>query len=398
MEENKKITKISSHRVPRIHMGLILLVFISIYLIFHLITFTTGKHIAVTEVKQGQIVTDNRFTALALRDETLVEADGSGEAYYYLPQESRVKKNETVVSLDSTGDLISEINNGKEDSSSLSDDQKLTLTELLKSFNEAYSSDSFISTYYLKQNAADYLSLINGEKVKKSLKKNLKSLVSEGSVTNVTAPEAGLLCLSYDNLNGLTEDSFTKDSFDESALKTTEVSTGDNVSKGDTAFRLVTDDNWKLVMPISDSLADDLKSESAIKIRFERDGTTVWGSPHIIERDGSNYLILDLDDSMDRFSDSRFLDIELLFDNESGLKVPNSSIVTKTETGSDGTYVKTYGVYLANKGYTQYVKVKLLYKNGQYCIIEPVSDNALKLYDYIVLDASGVKNGELLNN
>ncbi|MGN0240382.1 MAG: HlyD family efflux transporter periplasmic adaptor subunit [Candidatus Weimeria sp.] len=397
MEDNKKVTKMP-HRVSMPRIEVILFICVFIYIIFHMVSYFSGKHIAVTEVKQGEIVTDNRFTALALRDETLVPSDASGEAYYYLPHESRVKKNETVVSLDKTGDLIREINNGTEDKLSLTDDQKQDITELLSSFNEAYSPDDFSSTYYLKQNASDYLALVKGEKVKKSLSKNIKSLVSDGSVTNVTAPEPGLLCLSYDNLNGLTEDTFTKDSFDESALKTTEVSTGDNLSDGDTAFRLVTSDNWQLVVPVSDSLADELKSEGAIEIRFEKDSTEVWATPHVVERDGDKYLVLDLDDSMDRFSDSRFLDIELLFDNESGLKVPNSSIVSNTKTSSDGGYQKTYGVYLANKGYTQYVEVKILYKNGQYSIIEPVRGNALNLYDYIVLDASKVKDGELINN
>ena len=397
MEDKKKVTKIPRRiALPRIEVILFICVFI--YIIFHMVSYFSGKHIAVTEVKQGEIVTDNRFTALALRDETLVSSDDSGEAYYYLPNESRVKKNETIVSLDKTGDLIREIKNGTDDEVSLTDDQKLSITELLNSFNEAYSPDSFSSTYYLKQNAADYLSLIKGEKVKKSLSKDIKSLVSDGTVTNVKAPMPGLLCLSYDNLNGLTEDTFTKESFNESALKTTDVSTGDDLSDGDTAFRLVTNDNWKLVMPVSDSLAEDMKSEGAIQVRFERDGTKVWGVPHVIERDADKYLVLDLDDSMDRFSDSRFLDIELLFDNESGLKVPNSSIISKTRTSSDGEYQNTYGVYLANKGYTQYVEVKLLYKNGQYSIIEPVNCSALNLYDYIVLDASKVKDGELLNN
>ena len=396
MEDKKKVTKF--HRVPRINIGFILLVFIFIYLIFHLVSFFTGKHIAVTEVKQGQIVSDNRFTALAIRAETLVKADESGEAYYYLPQESRVKKGETVVSIDRTGDLISEIRNGISKDASLSDEQKLRVTELLKSCNDAYTPDSFESAYYLKQNTADYLTLLNGEKIKKSLNKDLKAKASDGSVVNIKAQAPGLMCLSYDNLTGVTEDSFTKASFDESALKTTEVSTGDSLSDGDTAFRLVTDDNWKLVTPVSEALAEKLKSKSTIEVRFDRDGTSVWANAHLTDRDGGHYLVLEMDDSMDRFADSRYLDIELVLDNESGLKVPNSSLVTKVEKNSSGDYVRTYGVYLANKGYTQLVKVKLLYKNGQYSIIEPVNDSSLRLYDYIVLDASGVNNGEILNN
>ena len=59
---------------------------------------------------------------------------------------------------------------------------------------------------------------------------------------------------------------------------------------------------------------------------------------------------------------------------------------------------KTYGVYLANKGYTQFVQVKMLYRNDQYSIIEPVNDNELRLYDRVVLKAKGVKDGQMLND
>lgn len=462
MEDRKKVTKL--HRVPQINISFILLVFIFIYLLFHAFSLFTGKHTAVTEVKQGQIVSDNRYRALALRSETLVSSDSSGEAYYYLPGESRVKKNETVLSLDSTGDLIQEIKNSRSDDSDLTEDQQARLTELLKSYNDSYTPDTFGDVYTFRQNVSDYLSLINGEQVKKSLSADLKKRISSGDVTNIRSPSAGLMCLSFDNLNGLTEDSFTADSFDEKKLVTTEVSSGKNFSDNDTVFRLVTDDDWKLVIPVSESKAEELKSENVIEVLFEKDSATAWGNSHIVERSGKKYLVLEFDDSMDRYADSRFLDVELLLEKKSGLKVPDSSLVTRIlyqipndyittgENGksqgvlvkqSDGSIQfnaftikqtsddrviwatfhgasnlnsivksssgtgelslndcnvkKTYGVYLANKGYAQFVQVRVMYENGQYSIIEPVNGNSLRLYDFIVLDASGVKNGEMLN-
>ena len=65
---------------------------------------------------------------------------------------------------------------------------------------------------------------------------------------------------------------------------------------------------------------------------------------------------------------------------------------------SDCDVKKTYGVYLANKGYTQLIQVNLLYRNNQYSIIEPVYNNQLRLYDRVVLKAKGVKDGQMLND
>lgn len=461
-KDTDKVTRF--HRIPRIHIDFILLVFIFIYIVFHAVSYFTGTHIPVTEVKQGQIVSNDHLTALAIRQEKLVTTDASGKAVYIIPGGSVAASGENVLGIDSTGALVSRLEKDSTDTTELTDDQRNRISDLLSNFNDGYSSDTFHDVYLLKQSSSDILNQANSAHIRSTLKALNKDASAGADITSVKAPQSGLVCLSYDNLSDITDSTFTSDTFDESRLKTTELTSGDDLSTGDVAFRLVTDDNWELIAPISASMAEDLKSDDNIEIRFEKDGTTAWATSAILDRSGSKYLCLTLDDSMDRFADSRFLDIELMTEQTSGLKVPDSSILEKilyqipekyvtrggdsnrygvmiqtsegtrfrrfsiyqkdddnncywgtfSGAGNDTTIVnssalsdklslkdcevrKTYGVYLANKGYTQFVQVNILYRNDQYCIIEPVNDNELRLYDHIVLKARGVKDGQMLN-
>lgn len=462
-EKTDKIIKFP-RRLPKIHIDFIILVFFFIYIVFHAITYFNGNHIPVTEVKQGEIVENDNLTAVAVRREELVKTDAAGQAVYIIPQGNVAAKGASVLGVDATGEFIAALDKDSTDTGELTDEQKEKVSELLSSFNEGYSSDNFSEVYQLKQTGSDVLNIANGERIRSTLNEIRKDASSTVDFTSVKAPTEGLVCLSYDNLNGITTSDITDDTFDESKLQTTELSSGDPLSADDVAFRLVTDDNWELVCEISDEMAQRLKDKSVIEIRFEKDQTTAWANVSIAEKDGKKFLTLSLDDSMERFADSRFLDIELMLDQINGLKVPDSSLLQrilyqipekyvthggdsttpgvylKTSDGNkfrkfriyqqddDGSYwaafsgaengnsivnpdslsdelslkdcevKKTYGVYLANKGYTQFVQVSVLFRNDQYSIIEPVSDNALRLYDRVVLKAKGVKDGQMLND
>ncbi|MCQ2542635.1 MAG: hypothetical protein MJ126_00605 [Lachnospiraceae bacterium] len=55
------------------------------------------------------------------------------------------------------------------------------------------------------------------------------------------------------------------------------------------------------------------------------------------------------------------------------------------------------GVYKINQGYADFKKIKILYENDEYCIIDP-STTTLKPYDYIALNAKKVKDDEYIYN
>ncbi|MBR6390361.1 MAG: hypothetical protein IKS16_03370, partial [Lachnospiraceae bacterium] len=67
-----------------------------------------------------------------------------------------------------------------------------------------------------------------------------------------------------------------------------------------------------------------------VQVRFSRNQYTSWASvSQYVDADGNYYIGLSFTNSMITFAMDRFINIELLMDNSSGLKIPNSSIATK---------------------------------------------------------------------
>ena len=150
---------------------------------------------------------------------------------------------------------------------------------------------------------------------------------------------------------------------------------------------------------------------------------------------------------MIRYAKDRFLNIELILEQESGLKIPKSSVIekefyvvpveymTSNENGTmQGFLIKEEGeavfhteeiyhitedgevylnpgtsetcqlkekkslkgVYSINKGYTVFKQVTILCENEDYYIIDEGVDYSLSNYDHIVLDGSMVEASEVV--
>ena len=68
---------------------------------------------------------------------------------------------------------------------------------------------------------------------------------------------------------------------------------------------------------------------NCIKVRFEKDGLSENGDLSLFDKDGTHYALVTLYSGMVRYCDDRYLDIELVTNTVSGLKIPISSIVNK---------------------------------------------------------------------
>ncbi len=55
------------------------------------------------------------------------------------------------------------------------------------------------------------------------------------------------------------------------------------------------------------------------------------------------------------------------------------------------------GVYYMNKGYTDFREIAILYQNKEYAIVQANTKYGLNVYDYIVLDASAVRDDQFIN-
>ena len=161
---------------------------------------------------------------------------------------------------------------------------------------------------------------------------NALSGMDESSTKNLhafRAPEPGIVVYNTDGLENTTLDNFTDDIFDKSAHVKNNLITREQVSAGEPAFKLITSEIWNLLIPIDDKLAADLAEETSVKVEFKKDNSTAWGSCKILNRNGASYLALTFQSAGLRFATERYLEVELLLSDTSGLKIPNTALTEK---------------------------------------------------------------------
>ena len=76
-------------------------------------------------------------------------------------------------------------------------------------------------------------------------------------------------------------------------------------------------------------MAEELAETTYIKTRIDKDNETVWADFSILQIDENYYGKLLFDNSMIRYAGDRFLNIELITEQESGLKIPKSAVIEK---------------------------------------------------------------------
>ena len=104
---------------------------------------------------------------------------------------------------------------------------------------------------------------------------------------------------------------------------------GDLIAENDNAYKLITSENWSIIIEIDEDRAKELADETYVEVRFLKNNYKSWGATTILHQNGLTYLKLDFNNSMITFASDRFIEIELLLNTQSGLKIPNSAIVER---------------------------------------------------------------------
>lgn len=324
--ERGKITRL--HRTVQLNIGVIICVIILLYVIFHVFSYLTQDTISVYEVQQGSITLDDRYTAIAMRSETLVNADSDGYVYYFAKNGSRVGAKTTVYSLDKTGDITKLLTNSDMEAVDLDDADITALEQDISEFVTGYNGNEFPAVTTFKDDLSDQLTSLYA-KASAEHASEIASAISAGTYTPYNAATPGFLLLSTDGYEGITADSLSPELFDSSDYKQTNLSSLSQVSAGAPVYRLVTSDIWSIAMPISDEMEQTLKDEDYIDVTFSADESDAWGKVSFQRNADQTYLILTFDDSMERYAKYRFLNVTLQLAETEGLKIPNSSIVKK---------------------------------------------------------------------
>lgn len=384
---------IRAYRKPlNINIGIVCFLVIMFYLLISTIMYFTSKHVVGYQVKAGSLSVSNVYEGIALRNEIVVTGTDAGYINYYAREGEKVGSGNVVCTLDESGELQDLINKSSADgASTLSEQDLYEIKGDVVNFVSGFKSSKFLDVYDFKFNIEGAVLKYSNRQLLSNLNE-LNSKYSSGLVSFCTAPESGVVVYSTDGYEGKSALEVEKSWFDKTAYEKKQLISNSIVSSGDVLYKLSDDENWSIIIPVERTRAEELLEEQYVRVRFLKNRYESWGKVEIIEgSDKNTYVELHFTNSMVTFVTDRFVDLELITDRQTGLKVPNSAIIEKqfflipTEfvtvggsNGNTGVLKETYGEDGSKK--TEFIACSIYAEvNGEYYI----DDDTLKVGDRI---------------
>lgn len=327
MANKDKVIKM--HRFPSLNVGIVVFLIIIIYMAFNLISYLTSSPVAEYEVGQGTIATNHVYRGLILRDETVVYAGQSGYINYYIKNGQKVSVNDIVYSIDTQGDLSKKITSAAKDGTSLTSQSLSEISDKIDLFHNSYDSNSYSSVYTLKEDLDSQLTKTLSVNALNKLSDAIDSAEANNTFYKKKSEKPGVVVYYTDGYESVTTDNFTVDNLSSTSYKQTSLENNTQVSGQDVAYKRINSETWNIILPISDDVAKQLAENEYVKIRFCKDDFTITVPFTLTKKDGNYYMELTLRTAMIRYVNDRFVDVELVLSEETGLKIPNSAITSK---------------------------------------------------------------------
>jgi hypothetical protein len=312
-----------------VNIGLVIFFVIIVYIAFNIFQYLTSESIAAYEVTQGSIAANNTYRGLIIRSETVVNASHSGYINYYMKSGSRVSVNDVICSIDTKGDISSKISEANAGDNTLSAEAVKEVSSDIDTFLGSYQSSDFSSAIRFKDDISSTLLQLVNNTALDELGDQVSSASSNNTFFLVQPEDTGLVAYYTDGYEGISADEFQTSMLDTSSYERTNLNLNESVYAQDPIYKLVTDETWNIFIEISEALADSLAEGSSVKIRFCEDDFETTARYSIVEDGGKYFLNLKLQTAMVRYINERFIDIELVVNEETGLKIPKSAITTK---------------------------------------------------------------------
>jgi hypothetical protein len=312
-----------------INIGFVVFFIIIVYVAFNIFSYVTSETVAEYEVSQGTIVSNNVYRGLVLRQEQVVYATQDGYINYYVKNGSRVAVGDTVYSLDTVGTIAGEITSAGSQGTLLSDEALSSIWDELYSFSNSYNANRFNEVSSLKSDLDSEMTQIINSLALDSLNEKVLNAEANNTFYRYSAGEPGLVVYSVDGYEDCRVEDFSPDWMDASSYNKQNLESNASITAQSPVYKLVESENWNIVIAISDELADSLRDGSYIKIRFCKDDFENTPSYTILDTSEGSFLVLSLRTGMVRYINDRFLEIELVMNEQTGLKIPKSAITSK---------------------------------------------------------------------
>ena len=328
---NRKVTKYPSN-INNINIGMIFFGVIAIYVIISVITYFRKEHVVGYEVKEGSLSTNNIYDAICIRDEKIVTSDTAGYVNYFATEGSRVGVGNLVYTIDESGELLEYLKSQGSDEASLSEDDLLELRSSIVNFKSSFNEQNFYTVYDFKTSIDGTVQKLSNNSILQNIQSLNANSATLAAINYKYAQNTGIVVYSIDGFEDRIVHDITIDMYEPSNYSKNQLINNSLVKSGDPVYKICTSEEWSVVINENDpEKVKQLSELGYVKVRFIKNQDESWGKvTSFTNSEGDTFVVLTFTNSMITFCRDRFLNIELITEEQRGLKIPNSSIVNKT--------------------------------------------------------------------
>ncbi len=348
----------------KLNIGLVIFGVLFIYMIIIVVRSINTDTYAICEVEKSYIDTNIKSTGLAIRQEKLINSSDSGYISYYIRDGQRVAKQATVYTIDETGSVYDTLADLALDSENLDSEQYTEIRNRISMFSSYYNDTEFMDVYNFKYDLENIVLELSNEILVEKLTSMDAIDKSANTFKEIKSEESGIITYYQDNFESYDMYKVTSNDFDKGKYTKTTLKTGEIIGAGTPVYKLVTSENWNIIMMISDVDAERLAEKERVTINIASSTQNVVGNIEIVENNDQHFAIISLDKLMINYLNDRFLDIEIIMDQNEGLKIPNTAIYEKEVY----TIPEEYLTAGSNSSEAIYFNIRVLDENGEVTI------------------------------
>lgn len=324
-KKNNQPIQIDERRMPKINIGLVIIWMIFIYVLIYVIMYFNTSHIERYEVRDGSLTVSNVYTGIALRDETIVNNPSAGYVNQFIYDGERAAVGDLVYTVDETGRLETK-ESGQFEESKLSDKELREFRSEIINYMHGFQETNFDSIYDFKKSLKSTVAKISNA----NLLMNLEELKGSDIINYCYASKTGIISYWTDGYEDMEPGDLAKADFEKEHYEKKQVIGDELIEKDAPIYKICTSELWDLVIQVDHERGAALEKEGYVKVRFLKNQYESWASTELIYgKDGEPLLKLHFNNSMVTFVSDRFLDVELIMEEETGLKIPLTAIVDK---------------------------------------------------------------------
>ena len=379
----------------RLKKFIVIVVFILLLAYLLITAFNSFKKESVNfyEVTEGSMAKNTEHKGIVIRSEEVFNADKAGYINFFVSSGKRVAVGTPVFSIDETGTMSSFLSGASGGGVTLKSDSVKKLKKVLNNFSVNYTDNGFSTVYSSKAaintSLIDYANISGSETLQEAMED------SGMSYSRVYSPAAGVVSFVIDGFEGRQAESVNEDDYNTDNYNVRHAGSGQLVTADTPVYKLVTEEEWMVVFPITDEERERYASETQLKIKFKgTDISELCDYKQVNNLDGNSYGKLTLNRYMVDFINDRYVTFNIESDTKNGLKIPKSAVVKKTFLTIPSAYLARGGddtgegflkeVYSDKGTSVEYIPLTIYNNDDEYCYVDFSSDSPLQPGDYVV--------------